>query len=245
MAEVEEKKLCRCSDCRSTKLLEQYYSLNKKGEYYKSCDSCRERRKKYRYENREKSRARSKVYYSEHKDQKKAYYEANKERILARKKTPTYMEKNRERCKLYYETHKQEAKGYKQRYLNEKRHHCVHSVDKQICKVCNPNGYLRDIIASRVNDALKREKSKKTIEYLGCDIATLRKHIEDQFTEGMTWDNHGNGEGKWNIDHIIPVMYSEDGNPPTTEQVAERLHYTNCQPMWAIDNITKGNRFVG
>ena len=26
------------------------------------------------------------------------------------------------------------------------------------------------------------------------------KHLEKQFTKGMTWENHG----KWHIDHVIP-----------------------------------------
>ena len=62
----------------------------------------------------------------------------------------------------------------------------------------------------------------------------------------MTWETHGTGEGKWNIDHIVPIKYpGKDGGDPTLEEVAERLHWTNCQPMWASENIAKGNRFIG
>ncbi len=62
----------------------------------------------------------------------------------------------------------------------------------------------------------------------------------------MTWYSHGQGEGKWNIDHIIPIKYpGAAGGEPTLEEVAARLHYTNTQPMWASDNIAKGNRFIG
>ena len=89
--------------------------------------------------------------------------------------------------------------------------------------------------------ALKRDKSKHSIEYLGCSIEEFKQHIEAQFTEGMDWNNHGSGEGKWNIDHITPIKYES----PTIEQVMERLHFTNTQPMWALENIAKGNRFIG
>jgi len=57
----------------------------------------------------------------------------------------------------------------------------------------------------------------------------------------MSWKNHGT----WQIDHRIPVKYKQDGIDPTIEEVGRRLHYLNCQPMWAAENIAKGNRFIG
>lgn len=62
------------------------------------------------------------------------------------------------------------------------------------------------------------------------------KHIEEQFKEGMSWENHG----KWHIDHVVPIKY----NNPTLEEQIERLHYLNLQPLWAEDNKSKGNRFI-
>ena len=45
---------------------------------------------------------------------------------------------------------------------------------------------------------------------------------------------------------MTPITYpGKDGGEPTLEEVAERLHWTNCQPMWASENIAKGNRFIG
>ncbi len=84
---------------------------------------------------------------------------------------------------------------------------------------------------------MKDNKEKKSIEYLGCTIEEFKQHIEEQFKEGMSWDNHG----EWHIDHITPLKY---GNP-TLEEVVERLHYTNTQPLWAAENIAKGNKYVG
>ena len=75
------------------------------------------------------------------------------------------------------------------------------------------------------------------MEYVKCSVEELKIHLENQFTDGMNWDN----QGKWHVDHIIPLKY---GNP-TLEETIERLHYTNTQPLWASDNIAKGNRFIG
>jgi hypothetical protein len=123
---------------------------------------------------------------------------------------------------------------------------CSHQIQKASCKVCDPAGHLRLVVANRVRDALDGGKEKGTLEYLGCNIVAFRAHIEAQFQPGMTWENHGKGDGTWQIDHIIPIKYpGADGDPPTLEEVASRLHYTNTQPMWTTENIAKGNRFIG
>ena len=56
----------------------------------------------------------------------------------------------------------------------------------------------------------------------------------------MSWDNYGD----WHIDNRVPLQYKLDGKTPTLEEVAQRLHYTNKQPLWASENIANGNRYV-
>lgn len=114
---------------------------------------------------------------------------------------------------------------------------CEHNTRRSICKECNPQGHLRHLVARSVHHALHSKKSNHSIEYLGCDITTFRKHIEEQFTAGMTWKNYG----KWQIDHIVPIKF----NNPTLQQVIARLHYTNTQPLWKVDNLAKGNKYCG
>ena len=90
-------------------------------------------------------------------------------------------------------------------------------------------------------------KSACTLEYLGCPISELRAHLEAQFTDGMSWQNGPHkGPTSWQIDHVVPIKYpGANGGPPTIEEVARRLHWTNCQPMWEVENIAKGNHFIG
>ena len=73
-------------------------------------------------------------------------------------------------------------------------------------------------------------------EYLGCNIETFKKHIEQQFIEGMSWKNYG----EWHIDHKIPLKY----NKPSLKEVAQRRHYTNTQLMWASENMSKSCRYI-
>jgi len=126
-------------------------------------------------------------------------------------------------------------------YLAEKRRHCEHNIDKPSCRICDPQGHLKNIVSSRIHAALKSDKTERSIEYLGCTIVEFKAHIESQFTEGMTWENHGT----WHIDHIVPIKFKKDGQVPTSEDTIERLHWRNTQPLWAAENIAKGNRFVG
>ena len=74
------------------------------------------------------------------------------------------------------------------------------------CKICDPTGHLGSIVRIRIDDALKYNKEMCSTEYLGCNIEKFREHIELQFKQGMSWENHS----EWHIDHKIPLKYKQD-----------------------------------
>jgi len=98
----------------------------------------------------------------------------------------------------------------------------------------NPLYKLQSNVRSRINDAFKRKgykKTSKTKDMIGVEWNILKAHIEKQFTKGMNWGN----QGEWHIDHIMPL------NSAKTEKDVYRLcYYTNLQPLWAFDNLSKG-----
>jgi hypothetical protein len=100
------------------------------------------------------------------------------------------------------------------------------------------NYNLTIILRQRFNKALKQGyKAGSAVADLGCSVAEFRKHVESQWSSGMSWENYGrNG---WHIDHIIPISKF---NLSDREQVKQACHYTNLQPLWARDNIVKGNK---
>ena len=43
-------------------------------------------------------------------------------------------------------------------------------------------------------------------------VEEFRNHIDSSFQDGMSWDNHGMGKGKWQIDHKKEVaQYIKEG----------------------------------
>jgi hypothetical protein len=92
-------------------------------------------------------------------------------------------------------------------------------------------------IRSRLSKFLKKAKDHHFSKGVGCTRKELVKHLESQFTEGMSWETYGAGEngdhiGSWHIDHIKPISKFKGEYPN---------HYTNLQPMWGMENIKKSN----
>ena len=70
---------------------------------------------------------------------------------------------------------------------------------------------------------------------VGCSSEFLKEYLEKKFTLGMTWQNHCTHG--WHIDHIVPLA-----SATTAENMKKLMHYTNLQPMWATENLKKGNK---
>jgi hypothetical protein len=96
---------------------------------------------------------------------------------------------------------------------------------------------MKHVLGVRIRKVLKGiiKKSESTQILVGCTIEELWIHLEKQFKPGMTKENHG----KWHVDHIKPC--SSFDLTKASEQ-RECFHYTNLQPLWASENLSKGNR---
>lgn len=80
-------------------------------------------------------------------------------------------------------------------------------------------------------------KNSKTFDILGIDQEGLFEHIEKQFKDGMTWENHSHRG--WHIDHIIPV-----NSATSYEELVKLNHYTNLQPLWCDENWKKSDKIL-
>lgn len=95
---------------------------------------------------------------------------------------------------------------------------------------------LANSLRSRTYYAIKNSKFDKKLklkEYIGCSIEFLKIHLESKFKPGMSWENHS--IKGWHIDHVIPLASAIN-----EKELYSLCHYTNLQPLWAIDNLKKG-----
>jgi YesN/AraC family two-component response regulator len=102
---------------------------------------------------------------------------------------------------------------------------------------------LQNCLRCSIRRATKNNyKSVRTEKLIGCSVEQLKQHLESKFVKGMSWSNHGsgwNGMGmkEWHIDHIKPCA-SFDLSKPSEQHKC--FHYTNLQPLWATENLSKG-----
>ena len=97
------------------------------------------------------------------------------------------------------------------------------------------------ILRARLYDALANMKQDHTRDLLGCTMEQMLVHLEKQFKPGMTWDNQGKGDDKWEIDHIIPFAAFDLS---IVENQFIVCWYQNLQPLWGHGNASKGAKYT-
>ena len=161
------------------------------------------------------------------KNKKKIYYDKNKDEILSKKKE--YHINNKEEIlkikKEYSKSNREKINTYYRLYSKKRK-----EKDNLYKLTCN----IRTLIGMSIKGKGYTKKSK-TSEYLGCTFNEFKIYIEEKFIENMTWENRM----EWHLDHIYPISLAK-----TKEEIIKLNHYTNFQPLWALDNIKKGNKII-
>lgn len=164
--------------------------------------------------------------------QRTSYYQANKE--LIKKTQSLYVENN------YI---KVQCSRAKYRSNNPEKIKAM----KDAWKAQNPNyrkdKYQRDIqhrIAEKIRTKTRKillgmiKDQDRCMAFLGTNTALFRKHIESQFTAGMSWDNYG--KDGWTLDHVIPLNMYDLTKP---KEYAKATNYKNTRPLWAKQNQSR------
>ena len=195
--------------------------------------------KKWRDENKQKIKEQNRAYYDKTKHLRKIrdaeYYQSNK--AATNERTKHYYNNNASRCKQltkrWYNTNRdaineinrspekriKRLNEHKQRCMQDEIYHAKHKL-----RVCVYSAFAR----------IKMSKPAETLKLLGCTWQQAKEHIESLFQPGMSWKNHG----EWHIDHIRPVASF------AMEEMHFMNHYTNLQPLWAAENLSKGRKLV-
>jgi len=193
----------------------------------KQCFKCKKKRLVKFFHNRQASKDGLYSYCKPWKaEDDKKYCEKYNDKILEKRRNYYIANKSKinEQKKDYQSKNKEKRRQYKKQYEKQR-------------KKLDPLYRLTQNYQNRIYKALKGvgKKSKSTIKLLGCSVEYFCIHIERQFKDGMRWDNHG----QWHIDHIIPLSSAS-----TLEEKEKLFHYTNCQPLWAKDNLSKSDKII-
>jgi hypothetical protein len=219
-----------CTKCGKEKEVSEFYKdNNQKSGLRPDCkDCCRFQHKKYYDNNIDKINKIHKIYYLNNKEKISKYRKNHRLKNI---------DKYKNKEKQYRDNHKKEHKILQKKWYQKhkkERQNKNHLIEKE--RLINDlNFKLRKYLRTRIYVAIKRNlKSKHTSELLGCSVDDLKKHLESQFKEGMSWDNYC--FRGWHIDHIKPCASFDLSKP---EEQAKCFHYSNLQPLWWYENLSK------
>ncbi len=214
---MNDFKTCRC--CKKEKTRSEFSPEKRNLDRLKSyCKPCvAEKIKAYRATHVEETLEMSRKSYSKNRESRRAY-------------SKEYYQRTIEERRAY-------GREYRKRYLAENKDK-VNAASREYLKARRTNNPVFKVICNlrrRLSHLLNGSKSKTTMQLIGCDTESLRKHLEDYFTQGMTWENYG----EWHVDHVHPLSKVDLTNANALEKVS---HFSNLRPMWAADNIRKSNK---
>jgi len=250
----------RCKDCRKVYRKEWYFQKNKTfnrkctrcgksicyvnlGELCSSCLTIERNQNNRIYrtpEEKRKNKERWRIFNREYARRRRKdpnYLEEQRQYSKKKRADPIGHEKLKESVKKYRQTEKGKAKV---RELDEKRRKLDSRKEWMKEFKLRPHNTIRHRLCERLRCALKRQgliKKSSIANLIGCTIPELKNHISKQFLPGMTWKNMG----EWHIDHIIPCAVFDLTDPKQQKQC---FHYTNLQPLWAIDNLKKSAKIA-
>ena len=213
--------LKKCSKCWEDKPKEEFHirsaALDGRHPYCKVCR--KELSSKYYLNNKKKLDAANKEYNRK-----------NKKRI--RKRQREWYQENRGRILKEHKQWRQNNKGWHTTYMRERRR------NDSVFRITRNMGAGMWACLKGVR------KNSRTFSYIDKSPEELMNYLEKQFTEGMSRENYG----EWHVDHIRPLASFEfdkykEGSAEFEALLGEAWHYTNLQPLWAADNISKGAKW--
>ena len=207
-----------CSRCEIEKASQEFYpDKSKKSGLSSRCRKCVfEATTEWKQKNPDKCKDHLKAHYIAHSTQVQTYHKKR------------YQEKKESIL----------ASNADWRKRNKQRHSYLSQRNKKKRMAEDPSVKIAEYQRVRIRRALMGiDKSQSTRQLLGCSAEFLRGHLQAQFQPGMTWENYG----EWHVDHIRPCASFNLANPGH-QQIC--FHYTNLQPLWAIDNLKKSDRYA-
>jgi hypothetical protein len=221
-----------CSACKIEKEESEFHVSSKaKTGLQKQCKECRNfKARQYVKKHKEKYKEHRYKWLSQNRDKDNLNKKIRRKRVKGTDKEEKRKEYTKEQRQEMYRKRKSnpewlERKRKKAReYERNRRKNILYRIENQIrCRT-----------AIAIKGGPKIGKYEK---YIGCTTEELKQYLENKFLPGMTWQNWG--RYGWHIDHIIPISSFDLSNE---NDFLKAFHFTNLQPLWASDNLSKGSK---
>jgi hypothetical protein len=206
----------RCCDCREIKATSLFYAncASKDGLQYR-CKECSKRAATlWRVNNTDQNNGTRRARYA--RDPQRFRNERNEHR-------KNNLEHERLTDRLWCEKNVEKRKASKSKTQKK-----AWRENPEFRLMQNWRGRIARVIAG---------KNGGSEDFLGCTWDQFLGHLEILFTPGMSWDNYG----EWHVDHIRPLSRFNLSDPA---QQRAAFHWSNHQPLWAEDNLSKGAKLL-
>jgi hypothetical protein len=207
-SEVTENMKC-CSKCGITKNIDKFIKNRN------ICKDCNNIKRKEKYNNDEQHRLSVIQNAISYKSKKRIEIKKRKEELLGI---------GNKQCKYCLEI----------KSNDNFRHNRLKCKD---CEREEPFDKLRRYVRARIYNSLKRNKTKNTIKYLGCNIKEYIAWISYEI-DYYTFENYGK---EWHIDHVIPLSRF---NLEDEEQQLIAFNWRNTMPLSVKENLSKNNKLI-
>lgn len=223
-----------CTRCHLAKPTDEYNrDASRSDGLMKWCRTCHKAQRAKNYQaNRTARLAKCKEWREKNPEKQRAAVKrwtlANKDRVAACR--ARYLPKKRKQSRDYYQINRE-------RILERTRaRYHAHRCEIYARRKANAKIRIATALRIRLHGALRRRSKRgSAVRLLGCSVVDLISHLERLFQPGMSWQNYG--RAGWHIDHIVPLSSFDLTDP---DQLAKACHYTNLQPLWAKENLSKG-----
>lgn len=125
-------------------------------------------------------------------------------------------------------------------YKNKRRANSRKNIRNQERSKTDPAFKLTRNLRISIWSWLKRgSKSGRLRALLGCSYEDFKNHLESLWKPGMSWANYG--ITGWHVDHKRPITSFD---LTSEEQQKKCWHFSNLQPLRALENIKKSNKLT-
>ncbi len=205
---------------------------------YRGSDAEKAYKKKYREEHKEEAKIKQKAYRELHKDEIKIRRAEERKKDFFKRQAykKKYNSENSEKIKEYAKKYRAATADKRREYsIKNRGRKAAYEKERRKDPLYRMTGNMRTAMyQSLIAGGFKKLNSINSS--LGCSWIDFQNHLQSKFLPGMSMDNYG---PVWHVDHVIPLNTAK-----TSADVVKLFHYTNLQPLFAKDNLSKGHKII-